>query len=218
MILTVLKFNSVRKMSSTRKTTSRKSEAKREQILSAAREIFDEKGLDGASLRSIATHAGYTPAALYFHFESKEAIYGEVLRRSLDALKAATHAATEGLADPEKRLEAAALGFFDFYLAHPRDLDLGFYLMRGGMRPTGLGPERDKALNLALREALDPIGQAAIDLGATQAEAEDIKVDCFAHASGLLLLHHSGRIRLFSAPARERMQAYVTLRLRELAG
>jgi len=32
---------------------------------------------------AIAAAAGYTPAALYFHFESKEAIYAEVLRASL---------------------------------------------------------------------------------------------------------------------------------------
>ena len=45
--------------------------------------MFEAEGLDGASLRAIAAAAGYTPAALYFHFESKEAIYAEVLRASL---------------------------------------------------------------------------------------------------------------------------------------
>ena len=60
------------------------SELKRELILDAARKVFEADGLDGASLRAIAADAGYTPAALYFHFESKEAIYAEVLRGSLD--------------------------------------------------------------------------------------------------------------------------------------
>ena len=46
---------------------------KRGLILDAARAVFEADGLDGASLRSIAAAAGYTPAALYFHFESKEA-------------------------------------------------------------------------------------------------------------------------------------------------
>ncbi len=61
------------------------SDLKRELILDAARKVFEADGLDGASLRAIAAGAGYTPAALYFHFESKEAIYAEVLRCSLDA-------------------------------------------------------------------------------------------------------------------------------------
>src|SRR3712207_8196369 len=36
--------------------------------------------------------------------------------------------------------------FFDYYGANPRDLELGFYLFRG-MRPRGLSPELDRALN-----------------------------------------------------------------------
>ena len=59
---------------------------KRGLILDAARKVFEADGLDGASLRAIASAAGYTPAALYFQFESKEAIYAEVLRASLASL------------------------------------------------------------------------------------------------------------------------------------
>jgi AcrR family transcriptional regulator len=44
---------------------------KRSLILEAARKVFENEGLDGASLRAIAAEAGYTPAALYFHFDSK---------------------------------------------------------------------------------------------------------------------------------------------------
>jgi Bacterial regulatory proteins, tetR family len=61
------------------------SEHKRGLILKAAREIFEAEGLEGASLRAIAARAGYTPAALYFHFDSKEAIYAQVLLASLTA-------------------------------------------------------------------------------------------------------------------------------------
>jgi AcrR family transcriptional regulator len=61
-------------------------ELKRGLILDAARKVFEVEGLDGASLRAIAAEAGYTPAALYFHFDSKEAIYAEVLQASLASL------------------------------------------------------------------------------------------------------------------------------------
>ena len=69
------------------------SDLKRELILDAARKVFEADGLDGASLRAIAAAAGYTPAALYFHFESKEAIYAEVLRGSLANLGQAVNRA-----------------------------------------------------------------------------------------------------------------------------
>src|SRR5579885_2591844 len=63
------------------------SDHKRSLILDAARRVFEQEGLDGASLRAIAAEAGYTPAALYFHFDSKEAIYAEVLRVSVARLR-----------------------------------------------------------------------------------------------------------------------------------
>src|SRR6202167_2871348 len=118
-------------------------ELKRGLILDAARKVFEVEGLDGASLRAIAAQAGYTPAALYFHFESKEAIYAEVLQASLARLGRAVHDAVDKALLHEAKLRAAALAFFDFYAGNPRDLDLGFYLFRGGMKPAGLGHDRD---------------------------------------------------------------------------
>jgi AcrR family transcriptional regulator len=74
-------------------SASTKKELGRQRILDAAREVFAEQGLEGASLRAIAARAGYTPAALYFHFDSREAIYAELLRASLADLAAAIQAA-----------------------------------------------------------------------------------------------------------------------------
>src|SRR5260370_19880001 len=143
------------------------SEHKRQLILDAAREVFAAEGLEGASLRAIAAEAGYTPAALYFHFDSKEAIYAEVLQASLANLGEWVGNAVSGATEASERLRAAALAFFAFYAGNPRDLDLGFYLFRGGMRPRGLGPERDEALNAALAAALQPIANAAEALGSS---------------------------------------------------
>ncbi|HYH20277.1 MAG TPA: TetR family transcriptional regulator [Azospirillum sp.] len=191
-------------------------ELKRGLILEAARKVFEADGLDGASLRAIAAAAGYTPAALYFHFESKEAIYAEVLRASLAGLRDAVEGAVARTADPAARLRAAALAFFDFYARNPRDLDLGFYLFRGGMKPKGLGRERDEQLNAGLAAALHPITEAAETLGATREEANLLTVDAFAHAAGLLLLAHTGRIRMFGASAPDLMARYVDGRIAAL--
>lgn len=189
------------------------SDHKRTLILEAAREVFADEGLEGASLRAIAARAGYTPAALYFHFDSKEAIYAEVLQASLASLGAQVDAAIAEAPSGATKLRAAALAFFDFYAGHPRDLDLGFYLFRGGMKPKGLGRERDIALNDSLEAALRPIAEAAESLGSGKAEAELLMVDMFAHATGLLLLLHTGRIRMFGASASDRMAAYVDERI-----
>ncbi|VDS10853.1 HTH-type transcriptional repressor KstR2 [Paracoccus haematequi] len=192
------------------------SEHKRALILEAARQVFAEEGLDGASLRAIAVRAGYTPAALYFHFDSKEAMYAEVLHGSLVSLGAAVEGSVAGTKTPQQHLKAAAMAFFRFYAENPRDLDLGFYLFRGGMKPAGLGRERDERLNAALEAALRPIAEAALALGASAERANLLMVDCFAHATGLLLLLHTGRIRMFGASAPELMEAYVDERVERL--
>src|SRR6187455_139816 len=184
-------------------------ERKRDLILTAAREVFEQEGLDGASLRAIASAAGYTPAALYFHFDSKEAIYAEVLRSSLVKLGTAVSRAVLRARTPAERLRAAAMAFFRYYDDNPRDLDLGFYLFRGGMKPHGLGKERDAVLNAALELALHPIAEAAMALGARRDEARLLVADVFAHASGLLLLAHTGRIRMFGASARDLMERFI---------
>jgi AcrR family transcriptional regulator len=190
---------------------------KRELILGSAREVFAADGLEGASLRAIATHAGYTPAAIYFHFDSKEAIYAELLRGSLASLGAAVDAAVVKTRGSKQKLHSAAMAFFRFYADNPRDLDLGFYLFRGGMKPAGLGRTRDQELNAALEAALHPIAAAAERLGATRQKANMLMVDCFAHATGLLLLLHTGRIRMFDASAPDLMDAYIREKILQLS-
>jgi AcrR family transcriptional regulator len=198
-------------MAKERMTGRRKavSDLKRELILDAARKVFEADGLEGASLRAIAATAGYTPAALYFHFESKEAIYAEVLRGSLADLEQAVNRSVARTKTPIDRLRAAAMAFFRYYSDNPRDLDLGFYLFRGGMKPHGLGKERDDMLNAALESALRPIAEAALALGARREEARSLMADIFAHAVGLLLLAHTGRIRMFGASALNLMERFV---------
>jgi AcrR family transcriptional regulator len=194
------------------------SDLKRGLILEAARKVFEAEGLDGASLRSIAAEAGYTPAALYFHFESKEDIYAEALRESLAQLGERVAGAISEIKSPGDRLRAAALAFFNFYANNPRDLDLGFYLFRGGMKPHGLGKERDELLNAGLKASLFPLYEAAKSLGASDKQAKYLMVDIFAHAAGLLLLAHTGRIRMFDVSAPDLMQRFVESRITALKG
>ena len=52
----------------------------RERILDVASELFVEQGYDGTSLREIAERLGFTKAALYYHFPSKD----EILRALLE--------------------------------------------------------------------------------------------------------------------------------------
>lgn len=68
----------------------------RERILKVATELFIAQGYDATSLREIADRLGFTKAALYYHFQSKDQILGALLEP-----------ANELLADFIGRLEAA---------------------------------------------------------------------------------------------------------------
>ncbi|WP_279433607.1 TetR family transcriptional regulator [Actinomadura sp. KC345] len=56
----------------------------REKILAEARELFAEKGYDGASLRAIARAAGVDPALVHHFFGNKEGVFIEAMRFPLD--------------------------------------------------------------------------------------------------------------------------------------
>ena len=69
--------------------------------------------------------------------------------------------------------------------------------------------EQHDLMSSALETALLPISEAAHALGAPPEDARLLMVDTFAHAAGLLLLAHTGRIRMFAASAPRLMERYV---------
>jgi AcrR family transcriptional regulator len=58
----------------------------RENILDCAERLFAEHGLEGVSLRAINADAGLSPAALHYHFGTKEALVAALLERRMPAL------------------------------------------------------------------------------------------------------------------------------------
>ncbi|MFM2113017.1 MAG: hypothetical protein RLZZ271_1677 [Pseudomonadota bacterium] len=193
------------------------SDARRELVLDAARAVFEEHGIDGASIREIAKRAGYTPGAIYTYFDSKEAIYAVLLEESLERLqvsvtkakvpKSAAENDTEA-ALAARSLQAKAAAWFDFYMQNPRDLDLGFYIAHG-LRPRGLSPELNTELNRKLHAALAPCEAAMTALGLSPEAALRENTALFAQGAGLLLLHHTGRIRMFNQNGAELFAKYV---------
>lgn len=63
-------------------------EERRGQILRAARSVFAEKGYHGGSIADIIDAAGIARGTFYLHFESKRAVFGEVLETLIEDLNA----------------------------------------------------------------------------------------------------------------------------------
>ena len=67
----------------------------RERILDVALDLFLEKGYDKTSLREVAEQLGFSKAALYYHFASKEDIF-KALHQRLHAMTVNTLPIGEG--------------------------------------------------------------------------------------------------------------------------
>ncbi len=81
------------------------------QILAAAERVFSAQGLRAASLRAIAAEAGCDPALIYYHFDSKEAMFLALLDRIFPPLHEdlVALASQEGLSTAHRLWEALRL-------------------------------------------------------------------------------------------------------------
>lgn len=58
----------------------------RDNIIRAARELFDTKGIEKTTMDDIARQADYSKSTIYVYFKSKEEIYNAIVRDYLDIL------------------------------------------------------------------------------------------------------------------------------------
>jgi AcrR family transcriptional regulator len=76
----------------------------REKLLDCAEQLFADHGLKGVSLRAINAEAGLSPAALHYHFGTKEALVEALLDRQMPDLMERRRRMLDAL---ESRLEPA---------------------------------------------------------------------------------------------------------------
>src|SRR5919109_1232506 len=96
-------------------------EDRKEQILSAAREVFFTEGIRHATVDAIAARAEVAKGTVYLYFRTKETLLAYLLLEGLDSLGerlAAANAESAGL-DATARLRRLALAYYHFYLQEP---------------------------------------------------------------------------------------------------
>ena len=89
------------------------------QILDAARAIVVREGFDAVSMRKIAGALDYSPASLYLHFASRDAIACALCVEGHAQLLESLHA-HDGVAEPVERLKAMAHAYVTFGQTHPQ--------------------------------------------------------------------------------------------------
>ena len=170
----------------------------RERILAAARDLFIQRGVQQTSLRDIAEQLGISKPALYYHFDSREALLQSIVQPLIDDCN--TFIASREAARP---VDARALlaGYFDLLQTHRevltllvRDLStlgalgLGARLLESRRRLIGLlaGPQASVADRVRATVAIGGLSDSVVELAEVNAEwIKAAAVDAACAALGL---------------------------------
>ena len=90
-------------------------------ILDAARTLFVAEGYRNVSMRKIAERVGYSPAAIYSYFDSKDDIFLALAEEGFHMLCQSGECAREAQPDagPVACIRSAFLDLYEFSKAHP---------------------------------------------------------------------------------------------------
>jgi AcrR family transcriptional regulator len=97
--------------------------ATREEILQAGREVYSEGGALDFSLAEIARRLGFTPAALYKYFQSKDELVKALAERALSNLYEALARVSPEL-PPDERIVEMGMAYLEFARRNPHDIAL----------------------------------------------------------------------------------------------
>ncbi len=90
----------------------RTADSTEQKIFEAAREVFTQKGMDGAKMQEIADRAGINKALLHYYYRSKEKLYETVARAIISRAVPIVRQLIEG----ELPLEQKLRQFIDYYI------------------------------------------------------------------------------------------------------
>ncbi len=147
-------------------------ESLREEILSAARQLFAIHGYEATSMRAIATKVDCSPGILYHYFADKQDIMALLVRETFAKLSTRLNAIREDNDTVSARLRRGLRAYIEFGLEHPHHYSLLF------MRP--MSPEGNEKIFAAFQEdgtrtfdCLRAMSTEAIEAGIVRPEISD---------------------------------------------
>ena len=114
-------------------------------LMEAGRSLFIEKAIDQVSIESITAAAGVAKGSFYNHFETRDALYDELIELTIADLMKKYEAYEPQVEDPLAQAHARARFTFYTLLSDPQACRL---LLQGGQ------PERGGAIDRVLRMVL----------------------------------------------------------------
>lgn len=97
-------------------------------VLKKSKELFLKYGYDNITMRKIAKEIGYSPAAIYLYYQSKDEIFYEIYNEGFRILYKEQSEALNMNADPMEKLKEHARRYISFGLKHPEYYTLMFIM------------------------------------------------------------------------------------------
>jgi len=149
----------------------------RGRLRQAAIDLFSEKGFDATSVREIVARAGVSKPALYYYYDSKEALGREILVETGKLYQQALARAAQSRGDLTAAVEALIYDHFRFTSGHMKTLRFMFATVFGDTDRSfradvlAIGQESLDQTRATVREAAESRG---MDAGRAQALAEAV--------------------------------------------
>lgn len=106
---------------STKTRRERYTQKMKDDILAAAREIFEQEGFESISIRKIAKKIEYTPSIIYHYFSNKEEILDHLLENGYRKLTSSLALSKMASPDPVNRLRVMTRTYIEEALKIPEE-------------------------------------------------------------------------------------------------
>jgi TetR/AcrR family transcriptional regulator len=90
-----------------------------EQILVAAKTIFQTKGMDGARMQQIADEAGINKAMLHYYYKSKQLLFEAVFNQAFSLLAPQLNILLNDESSIEEKIKNFTFNYTSFMMKHP---------------------------------------------------------------------------------------------------
>ena len=183
-------------------------------IYASAIQRLRQSGVAGVTMRGIAADVGVTAAALYNHYENRDAILSAISAHGYDEIGKKMEAPI-AIEEPCERILVLVDRYVSFALDNPEMFDLMFAHQPEKARvfPRDFAKGASRAGNVLLREVERGLRTGAL----RKAEVWDVARTLWVHVQGFAALRRAGRIPGSSAQVRELARGSATMILRGLA-
>ena len=162
----------------------------RSDILTAAREVYLEGGIDALTMRALADRVGVTATALYRHFSNKEEILTRVIEQGLDVFATYLNRSLAA-ATPWERFQQSGQEYLRFALEHPRYYETLF--MSSARQDIGDCTDLDARRAATFQFLVDRVAECMEAGLLRRDDPTEAALTTWAHSHGLVALYFTGK-------------------------